>query len=122
MQVHTTTDADTGTYNNDTYPCNIDDELYARVFYGYLEAAVMQENHYYAFQKMDFIKYSNWCDTVNNVYAFFDMYFFKYYNTTIQIYVSLVISAVKYHNKNFETDTVFSCMELLRTTNYVQVR
>lgn len=84
VQVHSsTTDADTGTYknNNDTDTYNIDDKLYAHVIYGYLEAAVMKENNYYAFQRIYFTKYSNWCDTANKIIAL------------------LVIDDVKYHNQ-----------------------
>ena len=40
--------------------------VWLRAFYGYLEALQMQGNNYYAFQKVYFIKYDNWCDTANN--------------------------------------------------------
>ena len=80
VQMHATTVSDTGTYNNDADKCNIDVEWYAHVFYDYLEAGVIQENNYYAFQMMYFTKYSNWCDTANKIYALLVIDYVKYLN------------------------------------------
>ena len=46
VQVHASTDSDTVTYNNndDADTCNVDEEWYAHVFYGYLEAVGVQES------------------------------------------------------------------------------
>ena len=85
MQVHATTDSDTGTYNNDADTCNVDEEWNVHVFYGYLEAEGIQANK---------------CDhTLDKFYASLLKYFFKYINIVIQFYDFLVISDVKYHNQ-----------------------
>ena len=97
MKLHTTTDSDTGTYNNDEDTCNVHEECNAHVFYGYLEAEGVQANK---------------CDlTLDKFYASLIKYFVKYIKIVISFYDFLVISDVKYHN---QLRYCVSCTELQR--------
>ena len=113
------------TYNFGEETCNFDEGWKPRAFYGYLEFFGMQEINYYAFQKMYFIKYSNWCDAVNNLYTFLVMYLvnystydhLRYYcNTANKIYYQVRVIQVPLR---FWNVLVRYCMQFFSGIHYV---